>query len=242
MGWSWILVFSLVGCDNSDPEKGQESDPWVVGLVLSPDPAYETDTLTCSWDSLRGSETATIAWQINDQILEGLDSETLSGSWFDRRDQVACRVKSDHASSPTYVSNVVWIRNSAPVVESLSISPADPVEGDILRVESAVVDPDGEDEGFVEVHYRWLVDEEEVGEDQDILGSAYFDEGQSVQVEVWGTDGLVTGEAVRSEAVVAGNTPPTAPVVTLESTATGLECAVFIDSEDPDPTDTVTYT
>ena len=241
MGLSWILVLSFGACDNSDTEKAQEGEPWVEGLVLSPDPAYETDTLTCSWDSLRGAETATISWQINDQVVEGLDSETLSGAWFDRRDQVACRAQSDHAGSPVYVSNVVWIRNSPPVVESVSVSPEDPVEGDILRVSSSVVDPDGEDELFVETHYRWWVDDQEVGEDADILGSAYFDEGQSIVVEVWGSDGLVTGESVRSEAVVAVNTPPSPPEVELESTASGLECRVLVESEDPDPADTVVY-
>ena len=76
-------------------------------------------------------------------------------STFDRRDQVACLVTVDRSGAPTYESNTVWIRNSAPVISSVVLSPESPQESDILRVTVEGADPDPEDEGYLEFHFAW---------------------------------------------------------------------------------------
>ena len=233
--WVWM------GCQGKDAVDDTGAAKWVQGLRLEPEEAQEEDELTCSWDSLIGADTATIAWEINGHVLDGLDGETLTGAWFDRRDQVACLVTVDRAGAPTYSSNKVWIRNSAPVLSSVTLSPESPQESDILRATVEGADPDPEDQAFLEFHFSWTVNGDEAGEDSDILGSSFWDKGDSVAVSVWGSDGLLEGESISSEAVVAVNTAPTSPWVEISQAGDTLTCEITVPGEDPDPADTVTY-
>ncbi len=236
-----VVVLLWMGCQGKDAVDDTGASKWVQGLRLEPEEAQEGDELTCSWDSLVGADSATIGWQINDQVLDGLDGETLNGAWFDRRDQVACLVTVDRAGAPTYQSNTVWIRNTAPVISSVVLSPESPQESDILRATVEGVDPDPEDQGFLEFHYGWTVNDETVGEDSDILGSSFWDKGDSVVVNVWGTDGLLEGDSLASDAVVAVNTAPSSPSVEVSYAGDTLTCEILVPGEDPDPADSVTY-
>jgi hypothetical protein len=235
------MVLLWAGCQGKDAVDDTGASKWVQGLHLEPEEAYEDDELTCSWDSLIGADTATIGWEINGQVLDGLDGETLNGAWFDRRDQVACLVTVDRSGAPTYQSNTVWIRNSAPVISSVVVSPESPQESDILRATVEGADPDPEDETFLELHFAWTVNGEEAGEDTDILGGSFWDKGDSVAVSAWGSDGLLEGESVASEAVVVVNTAPSSPSVEISQAGDTLTCAVLVPGEDPDPADSMTY-
>ena len=134
----------------------------------------------------------------------------------------------------------VVIRNSAPSMESVTLTPEAPSESvPAQAVPVGLVDPDPEDAPFV--RYQWLVSGVEVPGFTGIeLSGLYFDRGQELRVVATPTDGADDGASVESASVTAVNTAPTALSVDLYPSAPNegsTITAALVGWDDPDPAD-----
>jgi hypothetical protein len=243
---AWLPLFLLgLACNGGEDPGYQPTDgPQVIGLRLGPDPASERDTLTCAWDRLEGATDATVAWELDGTVITGLEDTTLDGTWFDKKDKVACLVTPVADDGAEWRSNVVEIADSPPEVMSVTIAPEQPNENHILHAEVVAEDPDPGEGARLNYHYRWWVSEGGTGQpeirgvDEEALGQTYWAEGDVVMVEAWVNTSGGTSEAVESESLVIGNAPPEAPSVTIVEaddgsslTCTIVEAALDLDGD-----------
>jgi hypothetical protein len=137
----------------------------------------------------------------------------------------------------------VSIDNAAPVVESVSIAPAEAGEETPLTAVVVAADADGDP---IALHCAWWVDGTEVqaGEDATLTGDL-FDKHDDVFIVVTPNDGFIDGAAVTSASITIRNTPPSAPTLSLSPDsprggADDLVCTVESPSIDADG-DPITY-
>ncbi len=116
------------------------SAPSYSGATLSPDPAYEADTLTCTptgWSDQDGdAEGAWIEFWV-DAVMVQDGAATMDGTLFDKHQDVYCVVYPDDGieyGTPV-TSTTVTISNTPPSQPTVSILPVAPgVEDDLLCV------------------------------------------------------------------------------------------------------------
>jgi len=183
--------------------------PSVASAVLTPDPAAEGDTLTCTPGATSDADgdavATTVSWSVEGVSLTGLGS-TLDGSYFDRGESVFCSVTPDDGtdSGGAVDSNTVVIGNSAPSVTSVAISPDPPVAGDVLTcTASGFSDPDGDADATA---FSWLLNGTADGTGATYAGA--FVRGDVVTCDATPSDGTDTGTVV-SASVTVDNTAPT---------------------------------
>jgi hypothetical protein len=157
---------------------------------------------------------------------------------------VVCTATVDDGKGGTSTAtDTVVIANTAPVIDSVTLSPASVYTNDTITAAVATSDDDGDS---VTVSYDWYVDGSLVSATSRTLdGVGYFDKHEDVYVIVTPHDGTESGDALTSGSVTVSNTQPGAPDVEITPTAPEpedhLECELAAASTDVD-SDTVTYT
>jgi len=219
--------------------------PSITGVSISPSSPSASDTLTCSHsgysDADGDADASTYAWTI-DGVGAGTSSTLASG--FGSGDLVVCTVTPhDGTSAGAARSASVSIGNTAPVVDSVSLSPSTLYTDTTVSALVSTSDADGD---TVSESYAWYVGGSLVGETGSSLsGSSYFDKGQTVSVTVTPNDGSVDGTPVSSSSVTVLNTAPTAPSVSINPSEPTIEddlvCVVDSHATDGDG-DSVSYT
>ncbi len=222
--------------------------PELDTATLSPDPAYEGETLTCTegtgTDADGDTVTFTYSWLV-DSSDPGVSTSELSSDDWGRGDSVVCIVTpEDGADSGDPVqSNAVVIGNTAPTLTSVTLSPDPGFEGDTLDCspdDGADVDSDS-----VSYLYDWTVAGLPVTETSSGLSSTEFAKGDEVFCTATPTDGTDTGPAVDSNTVSIGNTAPTVDGVQIDIRAPKvgdtLTCAYSGYSDADGDTDQSTY-
>lgn len=185
------------------------SAPVVTSVAVSPDPGYETSTLSCvvtTSDADGDAVTTTIDWLVNG-VSRGSSSVLVGGS-FSKGDTVACRaLPSDGTTDGVAVTSAaIDILNSQPTISSVSISPTSGSESTLFTCSVAgALDADGDAISF---QFDWLVDGVPLGVTSASLGGAYFNRGSTVACEVTPDDGEELGTPVSSAAVVIANSLP----------------------------------
>ncbi len=180
--------------------------PAVTGVSITPDPASESDLLTCGWsysDADGDTDVSTVSWTV-DGALAGTGS-TLVGA-FVFGDVVVCTVTpSDGITTGSAGSDTNVIGNSGPVVTSLSLTPSDPQTDDAVTATVTGFDPDG---GTLYTSWAWTVNGASVAETSDTLdGAVFFSRGDTVGVTVTLSDGL--SSATDATSLTVRNTAPT---------------------------------
>ena len=101
--------------------------PVLPDVTLSPNPAYEADTLNCTPATATDADGESVSygytWTVDGtEISEA--SETLDGTWFDRDQEVVCTVTPNDGEEDgeSVDSNTVTIENSAPEPPQLSLT------------------------------------------------------------------------------------------------------------------------
>jgi formylglycine-generating enzyme required for sulfatase activity len=236
---------SSTGTPVSDSVTISNSTPTITSVSISPNPASATDTLTCAWsgfsDADGDSDQSILNWTING--VNASTSPTLF-TGFVGGDTVACSVTAnDGTVDGNILSDTVVITNTAPVVTSVTLSPANPDTQETVYASYTAADTDGDS---VSVSYLWTVDGAEVAETGSSLsGAAYFDKHQEVTVTVTPHDGASDGLSVTATPVYAVNTAPEAPFISIIPAAPiagadDLVCSVDVDSYDLDG-DSISY-
>ena len=196
-------------------------------------------TLGAATDADGDTVSYTYSWTVDS--VEVSTDETFDGSALIGSAVLGVTVTpTDGEDAGTGVSTSVTVANTAPVIESISLSPSAPLTDDAISASATTSDVDGD---TVTLSYAWTVDGVTVaGETSATLPSSAFAKGEEVEVTVTANDG--TDSVSDTASVVIGNTAPTAPVVSLGSVVEDgddLVCALSTPSTDADG-DTISYT
>ncbi len=190
------------------------SAPVLSGVTLTPDPAYEGDTLTCTPGTATDADGDTIsytyAWDV-DGGTPAVTTATLSSAYFEKSDDVTCIVTASDGSSADdpVESNTVTIENTLPEVSDVTISPASPSVGDTLTCDYSFSDADGDSDRST---IAWTINGASAGTGSTLPTS--FDGDDTIICTVTPNDGDGAGTAV-SASVTVGNTAPVLASVTL---------------------------
>ena len=228
----------------------QNAPPVVASVSLTPDPPYATDALTCAPGYTSDADGTTsflylYRWYVNEVLVAGATTSTLTSADFDKNDAVYCAVgANDGLDTGDYMpSNTVSVLNSIPVLDAVSIEPVGARTNDTLSVASESSDEDGD---VVVNDVDWYVNGVLVSSLPTLDGSVYFNKGDEVYVDVTPNDGEDDGAQVTSTTIVIDNTPPTPPEGSVSPTEpiTGVDdivCSLEGFASDADG-DALTYT
>lgn len=213
--------------------------PVLSGATLTPTVVREGDTITVVLGEATDADSDPITFRYRwtvDGATAG-SAPTLTSTSFDRDQVVVCEVTpADGSDDGTPVSTPsVTISNTAPVIASVTLSPASPKTTDTLTATTVASDADGD---TITLTHEWYVDGSLVsGATGPTLSSSEFVKGQEIYVIVTPADDADTGTAVTSAAVEAVNTLPTLSSVAISPStafeATTLSC-VPSGFSDPD--------
>ena len=134
------------------------SAPTIDAVAVTPSPATSADSLTCdvtASDADGDSLSYTYAWQV-DGVDAGVSTATLLPSKFARDSVVSCTasVSDDGVDFVSETSASTTILNSAPDMDSVSITPAMPTVADDLTCVASGTDHDGDSLSYT---YAWTV-------------------------------------------------------------------------------------
>ncbi|MDP2313789.1 MAG: hypothetical protein Q8P41_12850 [Pseudomonadota bacterium] len=206
------------------------STPTIASVSISPSAAAADDTLTCTAsgfaDSDGDADATTYAWTVNG-VAAGT-GDTLAGAFVGGDEVVCTATPFDGSTAGTPLSDTLVIDNTAPVLASVSLTPATPTVSDTLTCAPGVTtDIDGTT--AFSYAYAWTIGGGAIGATTATLTSADFESGDVVRCRVTPNDGTEDGAAITSSAVTIQNTAPEAVSVTLSPSA-------------PDTDDTLTAT
>ena len=211
--------------------------PSIDSVAVTPDPAYVTDTLRCSYsgysDPDGDEDRTTQTWLVDgEEVGIGL---TLS-SGFAKGDSVVCEVTpSDGMTTGTPLRGTTLILNSLPTAPVVSIDPADPGTTDALVavLDEESTDVDGDVISYVYMWYRdGSVAPSAVG---GRVESELTAKGESWRMVAIPSDGEASGLSAEAT-VTIGNTAPSAPSISLSPSPprTTDTLSVTIDSPSTD--------
>ncbi|MFO0745222.1 MAG: fibrinogen-like YCDxxxxGGGW domain-containing protein [Myxococcota bacterium] len=155
-GTSAATSSATVTLDDSAPSGGQ--------VTVSPIPATESSTLTCSASGAVDADgdpvTWSSTWQVEGQTVPGQTSATLDHTHFDKGDHVLCiATPTDGTAAGAAVASkvTVTIQNTLPSIAHVSLSPSAVTRSQTLTCGfDGWVDPDPADAAPT-VSYQWLV-------------------------------------------------------------------------------------
>lgn len=140
---------------------------------------------------------------------------------------------------------VALVGNGAPVVDSVTIAPAQPRTNDILTAAVVAHDPDGDPMTFA---YQWIRNGTDLvgatAASLDLSVAGHGDRGDAIAVRVTASDGALSSAPVTSATVVVLNTAPVASVAlspTAPTTNTVMVATATASDADRDAL-TLTYT
>lgn len=247
------IVVPTDGTDTGSPVPSntvtvKNTAPTLDTATLSPDPAYEADTVVCSpgtsADDDGDTVTFTYGWTVNGGGVAAT-TNSLTGTDFDKDDAVVCVVTptdGTDAGTPV-VSTSLTISNTPPTIASATISPTAPVVDDVLTV--AVAGWSDDDSDAEAYYYQWFVNgAPESGATLSSFSGAFV-RGDVVEVVVTPWDGDDTGTPLTSGAVTIDNAVPVITSVSLTPTSategSTLTCADNGTSDADGDTVSLTY-
>jgi hypothetical protein len=222
--------------------------PVLSAVTLSPDAAYEGDTLVCTPGATSDADgttafTYTYAWDVSGSD-PGVTSSSLPSSRWKKGDDVTCTATpSDGTDSGAAVaSDVVTIANTPPKVTTATLGPTSVYTDTTVVASVTTSDADGDS---VSVSYAWTVSGVGVSATTGSLAGSYFEKGDTVGLTVTPDDGDDVGTALTASSVTVLDSPPTAPVVEIdpadpEEGIDDLLCGIVTASSDADG-DAITY-
>lgn len=208
----------------------QNTVPVLASAALTPSSPKEGDTLSVTLGTASDIDgdkiTFTYAWTV-DGKLAGTGT-TLDSTSFAKGEVITVAVTPNDgdADGATVTSGAVTVVNTAPVMSSVTLSPASVRTNDTITASPVATDADGDTITF---SYAWSVNSKPVGATGATLdGGTYFDKGDEVDVLVTPNDGDDDGSPLRSSATTILNTAPSISSVAVSpakpTTETALGC------------------
>ncbi|MGC9318005.1 MAG: FlgD immunoglobulin-like domain containing protein, partial [Armatimonadota bacterium] len=229
--------------------------PTLASVQITPDPAYTDSDLTATPEGFQDDdgdpEGYVWAWErdVGDgfEAIGGADTDSLGHEHFERGDviRVTCRPDDGRGERAVgaAVTDEVQILNTPPTAPTVDVTPDAPGTEDELSVTAS--DSTDSDNDSVSYTYAWYRNGERQADydDQTAVPASATARGHVWKCVVTPSDGSEDGTA-GEDYVTVGNTPPSAPDVTISPADPGpfddLQCTIATESEDPDGDD-VTY-
>lgn len=190
----------------------KNSPPSLTSVVLGPEPAYVTSTLTCTPQGVSDADGDSVgylyAWKINGTTNTSVTTSFYNASSLTQGSKVQCVVTPvDDLSAGTAVSsNTVTIVNQAPSITTVTLTPQLAYETTVLTcAASGISDPDGDP---VTLKYAWTVAGSKVTPTSSTLDGTYFSKGQEVFCEITPSDTSSSGSSKKSNTVTIENSVP----------------------------------
>ena len=222
--------FDLGNTVSSSPLSIQNSAPTVTSAVISPQNPSADTALVCAYtgyiDDDGDASQSLFEWSVNGS-LAGTGPTLDSGYGYG--DVVVCTIiPSDGFDDGPTVSSSVLIENTPPVLDSVSITPTVPYEGDTLYcTPGTTTDIDGTT-SFTYV-YSWEVNGLAVSSVSSSLTSSEYNRDDVIRCFATPNDGVENGLIVASDTVLVSNTVPEIGSVSLTPTSvyatTDLSCS-----------------
>jgi hypothetical protein len=223
----------------SDSATVGNTAPEVIEVVIAPDTSVSaTMTLTCTAtaeDADGEVPTLTYEWDIEGFDMGDGDTLDLTTTGAVSGETVTCTATATDAIGDTDTgTDSVLIENTAPEIDSVTLSPDPVYTNDTITATATASDAEDDD---VTVTYDWYVNDGLVatGTGDTLSGVTTFDKHDEVYVVATPSDGTDDGEALTSDTLTASNTPPTAPEVSIVETLTevcGEVRVLFLDGVD----------
>lgn len=216
--------------------------PSFAGATITPDPAYETSTLSvvCTgWSDPDGDpEGYRFQWKRNGVDIPGATGPTLTNANFDKGDSVTCAVTAwdGQTAGNTIETAPVVIVNSPPSFTAATITPNPAYKSSTLSVQcSGWSDDDGDAEGY---RYQWKKGGVDIpGATSPVLTGSAFSRGDSITCVVTAWDGQAAGNTIETAPVVILNTPPSfaaatiTPILPDETSTLSVVCSGWSDPD-----------
>ena len=223
--------------------------PSITGATLSPEDAFESSILTCTaqgFSDINGDTASyTYAWNVAGGWLEE-SGETINGASFSKADLVFCTVTPGDGvdSGDAKTSNIIKIKNTAPVVDSVTLSPDSGGGGTIFTC-SEGQHSDADDDDLLFFYSWWLNGELIDSATETEFTPEAFTTGDLLTCAVVPFDLETKGELTYSAVATLQNLAPSVATVTISpqkiyNDTEDVTCAAT-GVEDPDG-DTVTLT
>jgi len=177
-------------------------------------------------------------WLVDGVPLPQQTGPTLPPNVVKRGQAVAVEIipsDGSHDGEP-YRTAAVTVGNTPPVVSRVSLTPESPQSGDRVVAHVDAGDPDYDQ---VDLRYRWFKNTTVVKEGDDAFLDTAGLAGSTVAVEVTPHDLGAVGSAVRSDAVVVRNSPPT--IVSNPPVPSSLERYEYLVKAEDRDGDSITY-
>ena len=219
--------------------------PIIYDVAMTPNPAYDGDTLTCVpgyTEDVDGTTffTYDYRWSVAGVDVPGVFTDTLPSGYFVKDQNVQCRVRANDGSDygDFVAAPEAYILNTAPVINSVSIGPGDAKTNDIVSASVDATDIDGDD---LTVSYAWYVSGVPISSFPSLNGATDFEKGDTVYLEVTVSDGEDDSAPAISETITILNTPPIGPTVEVTPTdpvtgADSIVCSMAGEGDDVDET------
>lgn len=218
----------------------ENSPPSLTGPTLSASTAGVGAVITCASSAVDPDPTDVVT--VSTAWSDGSTGATLTiPTTATVGDVFTCTVTaSDGEAAPISGSASVTVVNSPPVLTTPAISPGTLYTRSTATVSTSATDADGD---AISLSYAWSVNGAVVSTSTSLLGTLWFDKGDTVSVQVTATDGIDTTVA-SSATLTVQNSVPTTPTadVTPSAPAYGdsLLCELDNASSDLDG-DTISY-
>jgi hypothetical protein len=190
--------------------------PTMTAVRMTPSAPTAADAARCETvgfsDADGDTDQSTFVWAVNGSVVGA--GPTLSGA-FRYGDTLTCTgTASDGDLAGPSRTLTVAVANAAPVVQSVSVAPAAPLEGDTLTcTPGTTVDADGTT--TFTYAYTWRVNGGVVSTSGSTLTSVSFNRGDVVTCSVSASDGVASGASATSANVTIRNTVPAISGVTI---------------------------
>ncbi|MEO0604040.1 MAG: hypothetical protein AAF211_21565, partial [Myxococcota bacterium] len=227
-----VVVCAATPFDGTDPGDEVASAPVIIantpptlaGASIDPTIALEGSTLvatpgTAQDDDGDGPITFSYEWRIfGNPVATG---DTLDGAFFDKGDVVTVAVTPNDGTDDgaAVISNTVIISNTAPRVDSVTLTPTDLFTDTALTATPQGSDDDGD---ALIYSYTWFLQDEGVGgfvalpATGAVLPASAFDKDDQIYVEVTANDGDDDSPVLASATVTVQNSVPSAGSVAVD--------------------------
>lgn len=198
------------GVDYGDSVSGSldvaNTAPSVGEVTITPDPAYRTNELTCTWAGYNDAD-GEVDQSFATWIVEGEEvhtGPTLLANSAHEGDIVRCEVQAyDGTDEGNMSTNYVTIQDSVPQIDSVTIIPEPAQRDSILQcLWLGFYDADGDPDASTVI---WTMDGTVVSTETEVEG--FFEPGDELGCTVTPSDGEHSGSPV-SASVVIQNAPP----------------------------------
>jgi len=232
----WVGVLACGREERATSGSRQNHPPTITSVTLLPEnPNHESDlSLVVQCEDPEGdSMTYEVQWMVNDREIHTGDGSLLKRGNFKKGDSIQVKVTPSDGKTQgkPFLSPVVRIKNSVPVIEKVWIEPKVVHAQDQLKV---VVESSDKDKDFVYYTYQWEKNGTPLTEEKgETLESRQFKKGDSLSVVVVADDREAVGTPKRSDPVVVLNSPPmitSSPPTSLKGNAYLYQ----VKAEDPD--------